>query len=101
MPKRVMTEELEAKIIKLRSSGHTPIQIAGEVKVAVNTVRNVLSDSSFTNIKESKSFSSDLYSVIARLIKKQRPVDIAADYGVSRQYIHYIKQRCKKAGIPV
>jgi len=91
--------EVENKVIYLAKSGNRPGDIASQTGLPSHYVRKLIEKHKIKIVPQSKSKMVDLYTIISLLLKGDSLTDIAEKFGVTRQYIFLIKQKCVEAGI--
>lgn len=91
--------EIENKVLDLAKSGNRPGDIALQTGLPSHYIRKLVEKHRIKIVPQSKSKTIDLYTIIALLLKGESMSSIAEKFGVTRQYIYLIKEKCVEAGI--
>ena len=89
----------EIKVIEMAKSGIRPAEISNSVELPTHYVRKLIHKHGVKIVAQNKSDNVDIYRIIAMLINGESLTRIGEQFGVTRQYIYLIKEKCLKAGI--
>lgn len=97
-----MTHEERAQrrrqILKLLQDGVDQEQIAGRFNVGITYVRSM---ASLAGLRSPRAAGDLALRILASILRGQPFLKIAAEYGVSKQYVYSLKDRARAAGIPI
>lgn len=91
--------EVENNIVELARSGNRPAAISNSLDLPVHFVRKIIHKHGIKIIPQTKSDNIDLYKIIAMLMEGEKLIAIGSKFGVTRQYVFLIKEKCLQAGI--
>ncbi len=91
----------ESKVVELAKNGNRPNEISSETGLPTHYIRKLIQKYGIKIVPQSKSKVIDLYKIIGLLMHGESLTSIAEKFGVTRQYIFLIKERCLSANIPL
>lgn len=96
-----INSEMESKIVDMARNGNRPAVISNTLDLPTHFVRKIIHKHDVKIVPQSKSENIDIYKIISMLIDGRSLSDIGTAFGVTRQYIYLIKEKCLKAGIKI